>query len=226
MLPRAGRRPLDEFRSRFIAPLIRYLTGTHMSDPLVTKNQQIADLQRELIALKLEKMNSAGSPLADHLLAQANLAKTQVSPTVVAPPITVPTFPVQASTQTVTDVPFTTMPEESVVQSAEPIEPAALPEEPKRLSELMMTPLPKPEPAVTEEAPKEQPRTFMPDVKMLAPVLKIALASLSIEEMVEIGLHVKMGAPGFREFLDSEIARTKFKELYRVYCDFLAGKIK
>lgn len=74
-------------------------------------------------------------------------------------------------------------------------------------------------------APKSTGST-LPDVKFLAPLVKIAMASLSVEQMIEIGLHVKMGAPGFQQFLESEIARTKFKELYATYCEFLAGKIK
>ena len=61
---------------------------------------------------------------------------------------------------------------------------------------------------------------------MLAPFLKIAMASLTIEQMIEIGLHVKKGAPGFKQFMDSEVAKTEFKRLYGVYCDFLAGKLK
>ena len=89
------------------------------------------------------------------------------------------------------------------------------------------TPQAAPVPATTEAvATPPSTGSSLPDVKMLAPILKIALATLSIEQMVEIGLHVKMGAPGFKQFLDSDIAKTKFRELYATYCDFLAGKVK
>jgi hypothetical protein len=79
-------------------------------------------------------------------------------------------------------------------------------------------------PAAVQSAPATS--SSLPDVKLLAPILKIALTVLTPEQMVEIFLHVKMGAPGLAQFLDSETARTQFKTLYSSYCEFLAGKTK
>jgi hypothetical protein len=196
-----------------------------------------AHAQQLLAQAKLQAMQS-GFP-----------AGAFIPPTFVAPPL--PTMPDHIPA--VTDVPFVETPAAvaEVVAEFTPAEDAAfeaaledtgplfasMPTEAMAPVESCLTPateapetcddVPHLETAMTAETPKPtEARTFMPDVKMLAPLLKIALSALTIEQMVEVGLHVKQGAPGFREFLDSEVAKEKFKELYGTYCDFLAGRVK
>lgn len=200
--------------------LVRYLSRKKLSD-LAAKNQQIADLQRELNALKLARV--ANPVMPDMSFASQLISQTQ--PAVPLGPLAPPQAPTTAA------VPVAS-PEDSV--------PASMPTSATTPQEIVPEPLVSDvEPTMTNETSTQDvvpaaqastassaPRTVLPDVKMLAPILKIALATLSIEQMVEIGLHVKMGAPGFREFLDSDIAKVKFRDLYATYCEFLAGKIK
>jgi hypothetical protein len=229
MLSRIGQRCLDAISLRAWNLLAWLTPRTKVIDPLASKNQQIAELQRELSALRLAKAqgtapgSSTGSPLADQLLAQANLQvnangalQPVLSASAIAPSMTAQ-VPAPATEPTVTDVPFT----EEVAAAPEPVE-----EEPPKLLSQRLMDIATAEPTMPAETPPPEPRTFMPDVKMLAPLLKIALSVLTIEQMVEVGLHVKQGAPGFKEFLDSEVAKEKFRELYGTYCEFLAGKVK
>src|SRR5271165_5361517 len=236
-VPGRGNSVLSRIRQRCLATLslwtlkilIRFTPRTKVIDPLASKNQQIAELQRELAGLRLAKAqgmapgSSTGSPLADQLLAQANLQinargalQPVMSASAIAPSMTAPA---PAPEPTVTDVPFTEEP--VAAPEPEPVAEEPLPSIPQHSLEIAT-----PEPTMPAETPPPEPRTFMPDVKMLAPLLKIALSVLTIEQMVEVGLHVKQGAPGFREFLDSEVAKEKFRELYGTYCEFLAGKVK
>lgn len=197
--------------------LIRYLSRKKLSD-IAAKNQQIADLQRELNALKLARVTNPGMP--DMSFASQLIAQTQ-------PPVPLgPLAPIQPPAAP----PPAPVPEEPAVASM-PASATTLPEVPPEPLTPDVEPIMSNEPASQEvvqaAAPAPAaPRTVLPDVKMLAPLLKIALATLSIEQMVEIGLHVKMGAPGFKEFLDSDVAKTEFRKLYATYCDFLAGKVK
>jgi hypothetical protein len=201
MLSRAAwsgwvRRFVTAFKDWLASGWAPHYLRTKLSDLVSAKNQQIADLQRELLALKTHNVAPVlpTTSLADQLLAQ------------VRPPAV--------------DAPIAPAPEPASMPAAG-LEPA-IEQAPAEFTE------PQPESAMTTETPQTEPapRHVLPDVKLLAPILKIALATLSIEQMVEIGLHIKMGSPGFKEFLDSEIARTKFRELYAVYCEFLAGRVK
>ena len=200
----------------------RYTKGKKLSDSTTDKEQRIADPQRELNALRLGRAVSINAPLSESLVAQL---QPQAAPTAAelqaAQPLlqtpAIASMPAQAI-----ESPQTLTPAET--PAPKPAEPVVTHVEPTMPNE---TPI---NPEAVIDAAKAQvtaaPRAVLPDVKMLAPILKIALATLSIEQMVEIGLHVKMGAPGWQQFLESDIAKVKFRELYGTYCDFLAGKVK
>ena len=220
--------------------LKRLARGLKLSDPALTPNQQIEALQRQIAALKALQVANPTVSLADQLAAipQPSLvtpslvaqiaANGALSPTVAQP---VSAQDIQQGAQADAAVQPVVAPVASVPEPvAAPVvtpnpDPAAQPEPVPAME--TQTPQSATAPATAEQA-ATPPSTgsSLPDVKMLAPILKIALATLSIEQMVEIGLHVKMGAPGFKQFLDSDIAKTKFRELYATYCDFLAGKVK
>ena len=217
MFPRSARRPLtgrieEFFRGAIARWLIRRYVkkGKKLTEPTLTPNQQIDALQRQIAALRAMQVAHPNISLADQLAAIPS--PSLVTPSQVeqiaangALPVVVPAEPAPA-------------PEPQAVTPLPQLEP-----EPA-----METPAQQAAPTAVAAVPAAAPSTgsSLPDVKMLAPILKIALAVLTIEQMVEIGLHVKMGAPGFQQFLDSEVAKTKFRELYTTYCDFLAGKIK
>jgi hypothetical protein len=192
----------------------RYLKRTtKVTDPIAAKNAQIASLEQQIATLRAMQVSNPTVSLADQL------AAIQKQP---VPPLVTPSLVEQLITPVIPSVP-PIIP----VPPVEPISAQELQQEPQ-----LAAPEPQPEPAMStppQEAPAAAPKSTgstLPDVKLLAPILKIAMASLSVEQMIEIGLHVKMGAPGFQQFLESEVARTKFKELYATYCDFLAGKVK
>jgi hypothetical protein len=198
----------------------RYLKRFKLSESTLSPNQQIDALQRQIAALKAMQSATPSVSLADQLAAIPK-------PTLVTPSLVEQiaangaAVPVPPAVQPAMAVPVVEPPPAPVPAQPAPVElppelPAPLPEP------VMETPA---QPAATLETPKST-GSALPDVKMLAPILKIALAVLTIEQMVEIGLHVKMGAPGFQQFLDSDVAKTKFRELYATYCEFLAGKVK
>jgi hypothetical protein len=184
----------------------RHIKRLKLNDSLLPPNQQIENLTQQIALLKAMQHGSPNVSLYDQLktLEQRNLPPLE--PTLVAPPV-----PIAASE-----------PPPAPVAEVASVVPVVQPEP-------EITPMTPPEPAVAAPAAVAAPvskGSTLPDVKMLAPILKIALATLSIEQMVEIGLHVKMGAPGFQQFLDSDVAKVKFRELYATYCEFLAGKVK
>ena len=204
----------------------RYLKGMKLGDA-PTPNQQIEALQQQIAALKAMQVANPLVSLHDQLAALQNPAPSSaaaiqqlalgapLSPVIAPPALAEPEV---SPAPEVAAVSLPEAPAEATPQSADPI--------PKLDPDIVMTDTTSqtPAPAALPAAPSTG--STLPDVKMLAPILKIALATLSIEQMVEIGLHVKMGAPGFQQFLESDIAKVKFRELYATYCDFLAGKVK
>jgi len=195
----------------------RYTKGKKLSDSTVDKEQRIADLQRELNALRLGRAVAPGMPLSDALV--ANLQ-----------PSTPLSGPSAADLQAIDPAPaaepaVSFMPPQALESPPSPAPPPPV-ESPVTDVEPIMTTNETPITSEVAQTAVAAPRTTLPDVKMLAPILKIALSTLSIEQMVEIGLHVKMGAPGWQQFLESDVAKVKFRELYATYCDFLAGKVK
>lgn len=202
----------------------RYLKRLKLSDSHLPPSQEIDNLQRQIALLKAMQSSAPNISLFDQLKAlegQRVAPPPSPSPSVEPPGLTLtaPVAPVPAHLPVASITPPAPEPEAAA--------PEVLPDPPE--IEPAMTPITPETPVTAVPAAPAAPVSTgskLPDVKMLAPILKIAMATLSIEQMVEIGLHVKMGAPGFQQFLDSEIARTKFRELYAVYCDFLAGKVK
>lgn len=200
----------DYFRGRIARWLIRRYVkkGKKLTESTLTPTQQIDALQRQIAALRAMQTANPNVSLADQL------AAITATPPLVTPALV----------------------EQVAATAALPIEPAP-PPAPSLESVAAPTPQLEPAPVMEATTPQAAPTAVavttppstgstLPDVKMLAPILKIALAVLTIEQMVEIGLHVKMGAPGFQQFLDSDIAKAKFRELYATYCEFLAGKVK
>ena len=145
-------------------------------------------------------------------MSAAELQKAASFPTPVAAPQTASTGP----DEPLADQPLIEAPPEPLEPSSQAItdvDPSSI----THSQEAAMS-----EPAQETQAP---PKPALPSVKMMAPLMKIALATLSIEQMIELGLHVKDGAPGFQQFLESDTAKDIFKDAYRKYCDFLAGKL-
>jgi hypothetical protein len=209
MLSRAVRKSLmPGFLKNWIARWLvhLYTRKAKLSDSADIKNQQIADLQRELAALKSAQVGSLPVSLADQF---ASLQKYGTA----IPPVQTPAAVLQQ------EVPASVVSAQSLQQEPE----TAMTLTPPEAVETPTAAAPE-----TAPAPALPPAqgSSLPDVKMLAPLLKIALATLSIEQMVEIGLHVKMGSPGFQQFLESDTAKTIFRDGYAKYCDFLAGKVK
>jgi hypothetical protein len=215
----------------------RYLKRLKLSSAPLSQNQQIEALQAQIAALKAMQSANPNVSLADQLAAlQQNSPSLPMTPSMVQQVMTnaaVPA-PAVAPPATLEAAAPVAVPESAQALQQEP-SPAPAPVVQETPAPL---PSPQPEPDMTApalpqatpvEAPTPAPAakgSMLPDVKMWAPILKIAMATLSIEQMVEIGLHVKMGAPGFQQFLDSDIAKVKFRELYATYCEFLAGKVK
>jgi hypothetical protein len=215
------RNPLQGVKNWVANWLIRrYTKGMKLSDSTLDKEQRIADLQRELNALKLGRAVSPNAPLSESLIANLQPSTPLSSAPTAAELQAVQPAIASMPPRALETPPSLTPPESPVTPPA--IEPLVTDIEPAMSNETPINQEPTPSPAPAASAP----RAVLPDVKMLAPILKIALATLSIEQMVEIGLHVKMGAPGFQQFLESDIAKVKFRELYGTYCEFLAGKVK
>ena len=194
-------RAVVSIKARIAAWLIRrYVKRLKLNDSFLPPSQQIDNLNQQIALLKAMQSGSPNTSLYDQL---KSLEQRHVPPVAVVEP------PAPPAPEPLPE-PVPVAPVVPVVQPKPEIIP--------------MTP-PEPVVAPAAAAPVSTGST-LPDVKMLVPILKIALAVLTIEQMVEIGLHVKMGAPGFQQFLDSEVAKVKFREVYATYCEFLAGKVK
>jgi hypothetical protein len=196
----------------------RYIKRLQLSESVLPANQEIENLQRQIALLKAMQTTTPSVSLYDQLRS----LESQRAPT------PEPAAPVAPAIIAASAVPYglTLTPPVMLPPAVEPEAPAPSPEVLPTQPETEMSTPTTPETPVAAVAAPVSTGSKLPDVKMLAPILKIALATLSIEQMVEIGLHVKMGAPGFQQFLDSDVAKVKFRELYATYCDFLAGKVK
>jgi hypothetical protein len=209
----------------------RYMKGMRVSDPITLANQQIAELQKQIAELRAGQLPNPMLTLEARLLAMHPPAADPVPAVEVPAAVVAEVIPEPESAQALQQAvePVAPAPEsaQALQQAvADPVpEPQPLPLTPLEPEPVMSTPAPVP---ATPPTPVEPPAAGspLPDVKMIAPLLKIAMGTLSFEQMAEIILHVKMGAPGFKQFLESDIAKTKFRELYATYCDFLAGKVK